>query len=262
MRVHLVSDVHGNFEALARAGEGADALLILGDLLDYVDYRHHDQGILGALFGREKVSVFAKIRREGSLQDLSNYSDELWSELADPAAAVLEVVHTQYKRAFDAINSPTYLIPGNVDIPDFWSDFRSDHVQFSDGKVIDLNGVRFGFVGGGLLDKGAVLDLASPWVPHLRDQADFAASVSSLGPVDVLCSHVPPAFAELTYDTVARRMEAGSPALRDFIVEHQPKWSFFGHVHQPLSSRLRVGKTECHNVGFFKKTEQAHVLMI
>lgn len=54
MRVHVVSDVHGNAEALARAGEGADALVVLGDLLDFVDYHEHDRGILGTLFGPEK----------------------------------------------------------------------------------------------------------------------------------------------------------------------------------------------------------------
>ena len=32
MRVHVVSDVHGAADALARAGDGADALVVLGDL--------------------------------------------------------------------------------------------------------------------------------------------------------------------------------------------------------------------------------------
>lgn len=47
MRVHVVSDVHGNAEALARAGGGADALLVLGDLVEFVDYQHPARGILG-----------------------------------------------------------------------------------------------------------------------------------------------------------------------------------------------------------------------
>ena len=33
MRVHVVSDVHGRTDALAAAGDGADALICLGDLL-------------------------------------------------------------------------------------------------------------------------------------------------------------------------------------------------------------------------------------
>src|SRR5579875_2025526 len=38
MRVHVISDVHGNSPALRRAGDGADALICLGDLLLFVDY--------------------------------------------------------------------------------------------------------------------------------------------------------------------------------------------------------------------------------
>ena len=37
VRVHVVSDVHGNADELARAGAGADALLVLGDLIDFVN---------------------------------------------------------------------------------------------------------------------------------------------------------------------------------------------------------------------------------
>jgi predicted phosphodiesterase len=33
MRVHVVSDVHGNAGALRRTGAGADAVICLGDLL-------------------------------------------------------------------------------------------------------------------------------------------------------------------------------------------------------------------------------------
>ncbi|MCU1650907.1 MAG: metallophosphoesterase, partial [Pseudonocardia sp.] len=47
MRVHVVADVHGNSDALARAGEGADALIVLGDLIDFVNYDDHRAGILG-----------------------------------------------------------------------------------------------------------------------------------------------------------------------------------------------------------------------
>ena len=45
MRVHVVSDVHGSADALARAGDGADALVCLGDLLLFVDYADHRAGV-------------------------------------------------------------------------------------------------------------------------------------------------------------------------------------------------------------------------
>ena len=65
MRVHVVSDVHGNTEALARAGEGADALVVLGDLVDFVDYADPARGILGRVFGHEVSARFGQLRADG-----------------------------------------------------------------------------------------------------------------------------------------------------------------------------------------------------
>ncbi|MEI6624535.1 MAG: metallophosphoesterase family protein, partial [Actinomycetes bacterium] len=42
----------------------------------------------------------------------------------------------------------------------------------------------------------------------------------------------------------------------------QPRYSLFGHVHQPLASRMRIGRTECINVGHFRSTRVPFVLDI
>jgi Icc-related predicted phosphoesterase len=34
----------------------------------------------------------------------------------------------------------------------------------------------------------------------------------------------------------------------------------FGHVHQPLASRVRIGRTECINVGHFRATGTPYAL--
>jgi Icc-related predicted phosphoesterase len=65
---------------------------------------------------------------------------------------------------------------------------------------------------------------------------------------------------ELTYDVVARRFEWGSGSLLDLITKQQPRWAVFGHVHQPLAARTRVGHTECANVGHFQRTGRPYVL--
>ena len=54
MRLHVVSDVHGSTDALAAAGNGADALICLGDLVLYLDYADSSKGIFADLFGAEK----------------------------------------------------------------------------------------------------------------------------------------------------------------------------------------------------------------
>lgn len=264
MRVHVVSDVHGNAEALARAGEGADALIVLGDLLDFVDYQAHDRGILGTLFGAENVGKFARLRREGTREETIAFSRSLWESLDDPAGAVEEAIREQYAALFGAmaaLDVPTYATPGNVDAPDLWAEYAGAGITVVDGEVMEIGGLRFGFVGGAVLPEGAVLRRTNPvWRPYLRTHEEFDAVIGGLDKVEVLCTHVPPAFPELTYDVVARRHEIGSDALAMLIAQQQPRWSLFGHVHQPLSARLRAGRTECRNVGHFKVTERPYVL--
>ena len=96
--------------------------------------------------------------------------------------------------------------------------------------------------------------------PYEISDEEFAAKVAAVGEVDVLCSHIPPALPELTYDVVARRFERGSEALLDAIRTTQPRYALFGHVHQPLQRRSRIGRTECVNVGHFRGTGRPWVL--
>ena len=65
----------------------------------------------------------------------------------------------------------------------------------------------------------------------------------------MLCAHIPPAVPELLYDTVARRMERGSEALLGAIRRTQPRYVLFGHVHQPLARRVRIGRTDASTSG-------------
>jgi Icc-related predicted phosphoesterase len=112
--------------------------------------------------------------------------------------------------------------------------------------------VTFGFAGAGLI---------SPYrTPNEIPPTEFEAKLDAIGAVDVLCTHIPPAIPELLYDTVARRMETGSTALLDLIRRTQPRYALFGHVHNPLARRVRVGRTECVNVGHFRATRAPYVI--
>jgi Icc-related predicted phosphoesterase len=259
MRVHVVSDVHGNADALARAGDGADALVVLGDLIDFVDYHDHGRGILGSVFGAEKVGEFARLRRERPA-DLPAFARALWGTLGDPATVVEEAVREQYARLFAVMTAPTYATPGNVDTPDLWPEFVGDGVHVLDGEVAEIGGLRFGFVGGALLPPGITARRPGVFRPYLRTEDEFADGIARLSDVDVVCTHIPPDVPELTYDVVARRFEFGSPSLLDLIMKQQPRWAVFGHVHQPLAPRMRVAHTECANVGHFQRTERPYVL--
>lgn len=260
MRVHVVSDVHGNVEALARAADGADALVVLGDLLAFVDYSDYSAGILGVVFGAGVVRRFAELRSGGTPGEAGVFARQMWDELDDPAAVVIDAVREQYRRIFAVLPDPTYAVPGNVDLPQLWPEFAHDGVRVLDGDATDIGGLRFGFVGGALLPDGVCPRRGDPWMSYLRTPQDYATAVGGLPAVDVLCSHVPPAVPELVYDVAARKPEIGSEALLDVIRRNQPWAALFGHVHQPLAQRVRLGHTECVNVGHFRHSAVPYVL--
>jgi Icc-related predicted phosphoesterase len=148
--------------------------------------------------------------------------------------------------------TPAYLTYGNVDVPRLWAEHLRAGQQVLDGERIELGGWTFGFVGGGLRSVYRT--------PNELDDEVFAAKVAAVGEVDVLCAHIPPAVPDLLFDTVARRMEVGSEALLAAIERTQPRYALFGHVHQPAASRLRIGGTECVNVGHFRATGRPFTL--
>src|SRR5260370_35030925 len=62
MRVHVVSDVHGRADALARAGDGADLVICLGDMLQFLDYADSGRGIFADLVGAGPASKLIELR--------------------------------------------------------------------------------------------------------------------------------------------------------------------------------------------------------
>ncbi|WP_116024832.1 metallophosphoesterase family protein [Thermomonospora umbrina] len=245
MRIHVVSDVHGNAEALARAGDGADAFLCLGDLILFIDYSDHRQGIFAELFGQDNADHLIALRTEKRFDEARAFSKRMWASLEGGAWPHIErAVRSQYAELFAAMPAPAYLTYGNVDIPQMWADHLRDGHRVLDGEVAEIGGLRFGFVGGGLRTVYRT--------PNEVDDHVYAEKVAAVGEVDVLCCHIPPAVPELLYDTVARRFERGSEAVLTAIRETQPRYVLFGHVHQPLAKRMRIGRTECVNVGHFR----------
>ncbi|MCM2576412.1 metallophosphoesterase family protein [Streptomyces meridianus] len=242
MRVHVVSDVHGNSEDLARAGNGADALLCLGDLVLFLDYADHSRGIFPDLFGRENADRIVELRTARRFAEAREFAARLWAGV-DRGSAIEAAVRKQYAQMFAAFPDRTYATYGNVDMPQLWAEYARPGTRVLDGERVELGGLVFGFVGGGL---------RTPMrTPYEIDDETYAAKVEALGEVDVLCSHIPPEVPELCYDTVARRFERGSSALLGAIRRTRPRYALFGHVHQPLAQRMRIGVTECVNVGHF-----------
>jgi Icc-related predicted phosphoesterase len=257
MRLHIVSDVHGASDALARAAQESDVFVCLGDLILFLDYDDPSQGMHAELFGEEFTREYIRLRTARRFEDARELSAVAWAGIGvvDPKDrwAVLEAkVREQYTKLFAAMPTPAFLTFGNVDVPALWPEFIREGHQVVDGSTVEVGDQRWGFVGGGL---------HSPMrTPYEISPEEYAAKIAQLGEVDVLFTHIPPKIPELTYDVVARRFEIGSQALLDYIIECQPRYAFFGHVHQPLYARTRIGRTECINVGHFHGRERPYVI--
>ena len=253
MRVHVVSDVHGSVDALQRASDGADVLVCLGDLVLFLDYADAGGGIFADLFGAEAATRLIALRSAKDFAAAREWSRSLWDGLGeDPREVIARKVREQYAALFAVMPDTTYLTYGNVDVPALWPEFVRPAQKVLDGQTTVIGGKTWGFVGGGL---------QTPMrTPYEFSDEDYAAKVASVGAVDVLACHIPPNVPELLYDVEARRFERGSEATLDAIRDTQPELVLFGHVHQPLQSRLRIGRTECVNVGHFRGTGQPFVL--
>jgi Icc-related predicted phosphoesterase len=252
MTTLVVADVHGAFSALARLVTSGDRIVILGDLINLIDYRSN-VGIIPDVVGANLVKEIVALRD----RDRAEEANELWQErTADLGIDVRGEIGTrmevEYRQMRSALEGGSVIIThGNVDDPALLRAALPDGCSYLDGSVIDIDGERFGVVGGGVPRIGSR--------GEVRDD-DMRRKLDAMGPVDVLCSHVPPAIPMLAEDVVGGPAK-GSVPLRDYVDEHRPRLHYFGDIHQPRASRLVHGHTLCVNVGYFRATGRAHIHM-
>jgi len=249
MAVKVVSDLHSAVDALAREVHEHDTLLLLGDLINIIDYGAMD-GILVDVFGAETVTEVVDLRAQRRFDDARALMQRIrHGREAEVAAKFQALIREGYRQVREALPHRAYVILGNVDSPALAGELDRPGVEMVDGRVVEIEGLRVGFLGGGL---PTPLRVAGE-IP----EEEYDAKVDALGQVDVICSHVPPDLPELTYDTVARRRERGSARLLEYIQGAQPQRVFFGHIHQPLLSSTHVGRTHLINAGYFRRTQRA-----
>ena len=254
MTYKVVSDLHSATEALKSEVGPDDTLLLLGDLINVIDYTAMD-GILVEIFGEPAVMEIIALRAQRRFDDARGAMAKLRDGREEEVATrFMELVHEAYAAVFDSLPHRTLLILGNVDSPHIAHELAPQSVEFVDGEVVEISGAKVGFVGGGL-----------PTPLHIQGEIpeeEYNAKLDSLGKVDIVCSHVPPDLPELTYDTVAQRRERGSARLLEYIRDVQPVRVYFGHIHQPLLSSMHVGRTHLINCGYFRKTGRALPLVL
>lgn len=246
--ISIVADVHGAAEALRRVAVGGGPLLVLGDLINFIDYRTNE-GIVTEVSGEEIVGRFIDLRMSGDHEG----AGRLWREHARGREDELrdryeEVIVAAYQDVLAALDGcEAYVTYGNVDRPDLLAAMLPESARFVDGEVVAIEGLRVGFAGGGTVSINT---------PGEVSDDEMAAKLEALGDVDLLCTHVPPAVEELAADVIAGRQK-GSPAVLDYIQRRRPPYHYFGDIHQPRASEWRVAETLCRNAGYFRATGRA-----
>jgi len=243
----IVSDVHGAVEPLRRVAALGEPLLVLGDLINYIDYRSNE-GIVADISGKDLVDEFVRIRAADGSDAATSFWRGEWAHrgagLEDRYREATEAAYRDICRALRGSNA--YVTYGNVDRPRMLAEHLPDGVRFVDAEVVEIEGLRVGFAGGGLTSIGTAGEVS---------EEEMKAKLDQLGSVDILATHVPPAIPALACDVIGGR-EKGSIAILEYVEREMPSFHYFGDIHQPRASTWRTGPTTCINAGYFRATER------
>ena len=241
----FVSDVHGAIEPLRRLVDRDEQIVILGDLANLTDYRN-GEGAVAEVLGLEFARASAEARASGDFAGMrALWMERVGEKAKEFSAEIGRAIERQYDDVAVALSGGNGLvIHGNVDRPRRLRETLPDGFRYVHGETVDMDGLRFGFVGGGvetpLKIEGEVSD------------EEMTSLLDGLGSVDVLCTHVPPAVRSMRRDVITGRDERGSGPIRDYLLEYQPRFHLFGDVHQPQATTWRLGATRCFNAGYFR----------
>src|SRR6266536_4944738 len=149
MRVTAISDLHGAVEHVEAVARECDVLLVLGDLINVLDYRTWD-GILVEVFGREAVVEAAELRARGRFEDARTAIRQRTPDPSEARDRFLSLARRDYERVLAALPEHSFVTFGNVDTPDLLRSLLPDGVRFVDAEAFRLGSMAFGFVGGGV----------------------------------------------------------------------------------------------------------------
>ena len=244
----LLADVHGAAAHLRAVATSGEPLVVLGDLINFIDYRTYE-GIVTDVAGREFVTELVGLRTAGLFDDARNrwkqFSLGREESLRERFDSLIEAAYVEICSSLTGAEA--YVTYGNVDRPEILERHLPAGSRFVDAEVVAIEGMRLGFAGGGMPALG---------LPGEVEEEEMAEKLAALGPIDVLCTHVPPALPSLSRDVIGGRQK-GSVAIRDYLERVAPPFHYFGDIHQPQATHWRFGSTECRNVGYFRATGRA-----
>ncbi len=115
--IFVVSDLHGAADDLRKAVPEGATLILLGDLINFLDYITMT-GILTEVFSVEAVARVSMLRGEGRIEEARRVMQERAAGREEEIRREIGTkVREQYEAVFAALPDPTYLVLGNVDNP-------------------------------------------------------------------------------------------------------------------------------------------------
>ncbi len=255
MEIKLVADVHGEVDALREAFEPGDTAVLLGDLLNWVDFSTLD-GMLAEILSKQEVAQLLEELARGNIEKAKARAAVFLKEKGLQNEKLRGIARSIYQQIFSAIPCEAYVLYGNADYPDIMKECLPSNATMLEAECMEIGGTKFGFVSGVPPYKWAV------GLPGETDGETYRRRIESLDSVEVLCTHFPPAYKELTYDVLAKRSEEGSEVLSEYIEREQPGYAFFGHVHQPQEKSKQVGRTRLINTGYFRREKKVYTLKL
>ena len=140
------------------------------------------------------------------------------------------------------IDRPTVLVPGNNEWPDqllaACKDWKSVHVLH--GRGIQIDGVSFFGLGG-----GAPVTPFGDWSFDLSEE-QAAKLLEACPDGAVLVSHSPP---KGVLDRSSSGQSLGSTAVRDAIIQKNPRLVVSGHIHASAGKSATLNATTVVNAG-------------
>ena len=245
----FISDVHHGLSGLRELPTDKGPLVILGDLINWIDYRN-GSGIARDVFGDTNIHKLITYRKNHDFSKRKHLWNELFSD--DPEKVkvqIEEAISLQYEEVFrELVNHEVWIIPGNVDSISVMENLAGNNVKFVDKKIIEYDGYKLGFAGGGV-----------PTPINARgelSEEDFNEKLNNLNEADIICTHAPPLVNELVTDVITNKLEQGWGSLLKFIQINKPILSLFGDVHQPKATSWIIGETKCINVGYNRASKK------
>lgn len=244
----VLADLHGAHEALQTRVDLTRPLLMLGDNVNLVDF-HTLTGVAARVLGKGDIARILLALTTGGPRKAREMADRLFFNNPERIAEAREVVREEYRELAGLLpESFCHVLHGNVDWPDLLGEaLGARHVH---ATCVEYAGRRIGLVSG----TGSYRN--SMKLPGELDDAQYTAALNSIGAVDILCTHFPPALEGLTWDTVAKRDEGGGKMLTEYLGDVKPALHLFGHIHNPRERIANFGPTRLVNVGGFRYHRQ------